>query len=325
MPTTFSVPFILLQATPRVYIARIPGKWLFGHSSPSLCIKSPKLGFQRKVNQLRAKAMANAVLDHEHAFPNALVLATSIEAFTEVSGEIAIPGRTRFLVVDGQHRLNAQEYSSYDAPYAVTIHMGLSPREMATLFLDINDKQRRVASSLRWDLYRLVNPEGKEFDTAAAELVYELATRKESPLFQRIDLTAERPDIPLNQASIAGEIRRLIQTKRFPLLNLDPDAQLEVLEGYLTAIRSLDPDKWDHLTSLYYQPKFLRPLMHLFGDIMLAIPGPITEVVAGQYVPFLERIDLADFDTPEWRAAGGRAGLKAYYERMRDRALAHPN
>lgn len=150
-------------------------------------------GFQRMVNETRSKQIARTVLDRNRAFPNAITLATNLKNFKFTDGEIAIPDKVKFLVVDGQHRLWAQKFSDMDGQYVCIIHLNKSEREMAELFLEINDNQRRVPSSLRWDLVRLVRPVKDEARVIAADLVFELATREDSPFFYSIDLTGERP------------------------------------------------------------------------------------------------------------------------------------
>ena len=113
---------------------------------------------------------------------------------------------------------------------------------MARIFLEINDTQRRVPASLRWDLDPLVNPTKDKYRTVAAQLVYELATRDGSPLLDRVDLTGEKSHPKLKQASIAPEIRTLVAKKNLPLRKLDFEGQYTAFHTYLSAIRSLDPD-----------------------------------------------------------------------------------
>ncbi|MFC1914805.1 DGQHR domain-containing protein, partial [Chloroflexota bacterium] len=178
-----------LQDTPRIYVAAILGGWLLDHATPSWRIENPIEGFQRVVREGRARDIALAVLDQHRTFPNSIVLATDGESFPLHGSDLSLPVNTRFLVVDGQHRLWAQHFSDYDALYSCVIHTGLSEVEMARLFLEINDTQKRVPSSLRWDLVRLVRPADDPESIGAVEMVFMLATDEESPLYQRIDLT----------------------------------------------------------------------------------------------------------------------------------------
>jgi hypothetical protein len=118
-------------------------------------------------------------------------------------------------VVDGQHRLWAQKFSQKDGRYACIIHLGKTEKEMAELFLEINENQRRVPSSLRWDLVRLVRPAGDESGIMAAELVLALVDREDSPFHISIDLTGEQKELTIKQGSLAPEIKTLVtRTKR---------------------------------------------------------------------------------------------------------------
>ena len=170
---------ILLQESPPVYVTVLSGQWLLKHTTPSWRSKDPKKGFQRIVREDRARQIARTVLDQGRTFPNAITLATNLKNFKREGDQIFIPTKVKFLVVDGQHRLWARTFSERDCQYACIVHLSKTEKEMAYLFLEINDNQRRVPSSLRWDLVRLVRPAGDEAAITASELVYELATRKE--------------------------------------------------------------------------------------------------------------------------------------------------
>jgi DGQHR domain-containing protein len=311
------VPYLPLQESPLIYVAIVQGKWLYAHSTPSLRIKDPQRGFQRLVDQKRARVIARNVLESHHTLPNAIIVAGRERDFPKEDGKLVLPDKTSFLVVDGQHRLNASLYSDYNAPYAVIIHLGLSREGMANLFLEINENQKRVPASLRWDLYRLIRPADDEFKIVAAEIVFELATRMGSPLLQRIDLTGEQPKIKLTQATIAPEIRRIVASKKLPLREIDFEAQLTAYTTYLSAIRSLDPDRWDVGESDYYQPKVMRGLFRLFGDFLEREKRPIGEITSTDYAARLEKIDTDEIQPEVLRRVGGTAGVKAIYDTMK--------
>jgi hypothetical protein len=83
--------------------------------------------------------------------------------------------------------------------------MDRTEQQMAALFLEINDNQRRVPSSLRWDLVRLVRSDDQA-TAMTADVVYELAQRKESPFYDvGIDLTGEKKELTIKQGSLAPE------------------------------------------------------------------------------------------------------------------------
>jgi DGQHR domain-containing protein len=314
MTKRLRVPGFVLQDSPRVYVMAFPGMWLLRHSTPSWRIRNPEKGFQRMVKEKRARAIAAGVLDQGRNFPNSLVLATNIEAFESVDGKLSVAGKIRFLVVDGQHRLWAQKFSEFHATYSCVVHMGLTRVQMAELFLEINDNQKRVPSSLRWDLVRLVRPKEDQFAIAASELVFELATDDESPLFQRIDLTGEQPEITLKQGSLAPEIKLLVSAKASPLRKLDFDSQYDVLVRYFASIRATDPDGWKSGKTPFYQARVVRMLIRLLPALIKKIGESPTSITPGKYKTLLAKIDKQSLSADAIRAAQGSAGMKEIYD-----------
>ena len=321
MPTpTVSVDGFELQSDPRVYVAAIAGKWLLQHTTPSWRIEDPQKGFQRVVKEERARQIALAVLEQRRTFPGAIVLATDKRDFVKQGATLLLPHKIKFLVVDGQHRLWAQHYSEYEATYACMIHVGLTEVEMARLFLEINDNQKRVPSSLRWDLVRLVQPEADPSGTAAVQLIYQLTTEKESPLYQRIDLTGEQAEISLKQSSLAPEIK-LIVSRRSPFHELSFDDQYNLLVQYLIAIRDLDVDTWGTPDSNYYRARVLRALLRLLPDLMSRIKGSPRELGFADFSKYLSRIDPKTLSQEDLRATQGNAGIKAITDQIRHQML----
>lgn len=311
------VPGFELQAAPLIYVAAFSGHWLLDRTTPSWRIRDPEKGFQRVVNEDRTRKIAIDVLNQGRTFPNAIVLATDRRVFDKVNGRLRVPPDVRFLVVDGQHRLWAQKFSSHAAQYACVVHMGLAEVEMAKLFLEINDNQKRVPSSLRWDLVRLVRPEDDPYAIATSELVWELANDRSSPLYQRIDLTGEQKEISLKQGSLAPEIKTLVSMKRPGLRELTFDMQYEVLVRYLTAVRSCDPDGWRAAESPFYKSRVLRVVLRLLPVIAKRIKRDPKEIQPAEYKKFLSRIDKDSLAPEAIRAAQGSAGMKQIFEVLR--------
>ena len=299
-----------LQENPSILCAMLPGDWLLQHTTPSWRIKEPQAGFQRMVRSERAKEIALAVLDQHRTFPNAIVLATDVDSIDVGSGQIEIPEDVRFLIVDGQHRLWAQNFSEFRASYACLIHTGLSVEGMASLFLEINDNQKRVPSSLRWDLVRLVRPEDDPEAIAASEVVYLLATERESPFFQRIDLTGEQSELQIKQGSLAPEFKSLL-SRRSPLRQYNFQQQYDVILQYSIAISQVDADKWGRPESAFFKARVLRALFRLLSDIVAARGD--SDLRAMSLMPYLERIDEKSLDPDRIRSVQGSAGMKAIY------------
>jgi DGQHR domain-containing protein len=314
------VPALQLQTSPPVYAAALSGKWLLNHTTPSWRIEDPIQGFQRIVNEERAKQIARTVLDRERAFPNAITLASDIKDLQRSGDNLILPEKARFLVVDGQHRLWAQRFSTRDAQYACIIHLNKAEKEMAELFLEINDNQRRVPSSLRWDLVRLVKPEGDEASIMASELVFALVERQDSPFYYAIDLTGEKKDVSVKQGSLAPEIKTLItRTRKVPNNGFEEYATL--LIRFFSAVRSLDPKGWGDTSSTYYKARVLRALIRVLIDIVLGA-NTISGLPAAAFLELLKKIDPATLSEEKIRAAQGSAGVTDLYEAMKEQVFA---
>jgi DNA sulfur modification protein DndB len=307
------IPGIVLRDSPAVYLAAFPGRWLLDHSTPSRRIDDPKKGFQRIVKEQRAKEIARTVLDTQRTFPNAITLATTAKTFNVEDAVLHVPDSAKFLVVDGQHRLWAQKYSKIEGTYPSIIHMDRTEQQMAELFLEINDNQRRVPSSLRWDLVRLVRRDDQS-TAITADIVYALADRKDSPFYSGIDLTGERKDITIKQGSLAPEIKTLVN-RHLRRVGGDYDDYLNLLIRFFVAIRSLDPDGWGDPQSTFYKARVLRALIRVLSDLLntRGIAALTTETLRD----FLGKIDRATLSDPEVRRMQGSAGVQDLYTQMK--------
>lgn len=313
-------PAILLQPSPPVYVTVLPGRWLLKHTTPSWRSKDPMKGFQRIVREERAKQIARTVLDQGRTFPNAITLATNLKDFKREGDKISIPTRVKFLVVDGQHRLWAQAFSERDCQYACIVHLKKTEKEMAELFLEINDNQRRVPSSLRWDLVRLVRPAGDEAAVTASELVYELATQKESPFYFAIDLTGEQKDVSIKQGSLAPEIKTLV-SKAKKTHNPTFEEYIALLIRFFAAIRSLNPQGWGDPGSTYYKARVLRALVRLLVDIVTNA-NSLEDITAELLLAELRKIDPVTLSDERVRAAQGSAGVMDLYKEIKNQVFA---
>jgi DGQHR domain-containing protein len=318
--TELRVAAIRLQDAPPVYVTVIPGKWLLKHTTPSWRLEDPEKGFQRIVKKPRAEEIARTVLDKGRAFPNAITLATNAREFKQEVDKLVLPERTKFLVVDGQHRLWAQKFSNREGQYACIVHLNKTEQQMAELFLEINDNQRRVPSSLRWDLVRLVRPKGSEIEVMTSELVYDLSTRADSPFYVLIDLTGEKTETSVKQGSLAPEIRTLIsKTRKRSGAGFDEYSAL--LIRFFSAVRSLNPTGWGDSKSTYYKTRVLRALVRVLAD--LAVDAQTFDRLTAEFLLVsLKKINPDTLSEERVRTAQGAAGVAQLYQEMRSQVFA---
>jgi hypothetical protein len=195
--------------------------------------------------------------------------------------------------------------------------MGLSEVDMARLFLEINDNQKRVPASLRWDLVRLVRPEGDLGSMAAVDLVYLLATEEGSPLFQRIDLTGEQQELALKQSSLAPEFKHLLRGTGSPLRGLSTEEAFAFMAKFFAVLRALDPGGWRRQESIFYKARIIRAMLRLIPDIIEQTAKNAKNMTATDLRAVLERIDPQTLTSEQIRAAQGSAGIAAIAELIR--------
>lgn len=316
-PASLSVPGVVVQEDPAVYLAVLPGKWLLDHSTPSWRIEDPHKGFQRIVKKERARAIARTVLEGGRAFPNSLTLATTTREYETIDNRIVFPGAARLLVVDGQHRLWAQHHSEFDGRYPCVIHMNRTERDMAALFLEINDNQRRVPSSLRWDLVRLVRP-GDPAAVLTAEVVFELATRKESPFYAvGIDMTGEKP-LTIKQGSLAPEIRSIVGKHKRREGDANLEAWTALFVRFFVAIKSVD-GRWGTTESPFFRARVLRALLRVLADLLSS--SSMDALTTPRLREYVQRIEVSTLAPEVVRRVQGAAGVKDLYLQMKQQML----
>lgn len=204
------------------YIAKIPAGDLMSISTSSVARynKDGKLkGSQRQLDISRLKLIANFIKSEEMSFPTSILLAANVNSegaiieqpnkrwkVTQTSTldvyEIEIPDGISSIVIDGQHRLNAFNYTE-DAYRKIevvcSIFLDLPNPYQAYLFATINGNQKRVDKSLALELFGY-DVEDKPTETWSPEKLAVYLTRNfnfksDSPLFQRIKLAPLFTDI----------------------------------------------------------------------------------------------------------------------------------
>ncbi|MBS1767660.1 MAG: DGQHR domain-containing protein [Acidobacteria bacterium] len=312
--STLFTAFEYQQTPSKIVVASIPGDWLLDHVVPSLRKEDTEKGFQRLVNLSRTKAIADSVIKQGRSFPNAVVLATKSNSYNIKNGSLALSDKASFLVVDGQHRLYSQRHSDIIQNYVCMIHFGLDERKMAELFIEINNNQKRVPSSLRWDLMRLVRSDDDPYEALTSDLIFELNMTEDSPLFLCIDLTGENKNLTLSQGSISPEIHKLVKSKKSPLHELSFEVQALCFKRYFTAMKECDPDGWRAGTSNLYRNRVIRALLIVLPRIIQTISKSVESISALDYLAYLGKIPLDDLSDQKIKDKQGSAGIRDIVE-----------
>jgi len=182
---------------------------------------------------------------------------------------------------------------------------------MARLFVEINDNQKRVPSSLRWDLVRLVRADGNEANVRASDLAESLNSEERSPLYQRIDMTGEQAQLTIKQGSLAPELATLVRSKKGAFQAEGFEGQLDILIKWFDAIRDRDPDDWKTGESPLHTARVLRALVQLLPRALRELEGSPRNMSAKEFFRLTKRIRLAELDNAVIRTMHGNAGIAA--------------
>ncbi|TKW62127.1 MAG: DGQHR domain-containing protein [Gemella sp.] len=130
--------------------------------------EDPIKGFQRTLNETRAKDIAKYLDEFKGVIPSAIILSAQDNAevsFDRKKGEFSFEtNENSFMVLDGQHRLFGLIKAEHDYDIPVIIFNKLNITQEVTLFIDINSTQKGVPTTLLLDIKNLSGRETKKED-----------------------------------------------------------------------------------------------------------------------------------------------------------------
>lgn len=270
-------------------------------------------GYQRILNETRAKRLADYLLDGHKALeaflPTSIFLATDkLLPFDEDTNTVRIDPEKigPFNVVDGQHRIRGlvlaaekdESLNEFEVP--VNIAVNLDVVSQMAHFLIVNTTQRSVDRAIeqqivarltemiefqktpvlpRW-IQRQVD---KGEDSRALQIVQYLNEEKASPWYGKIRMANDDDsagDATINQKSFVTSLKKHVLTPSNPISgeNWSADKQKRVLENYWKAIENLLVEAGDDSSVI-----FKTNGLHMFHSASPAI--------------FLHLANLRDFKT----------------------------
>lgn len=105
-------------------------------------------------------------------------------------GEFRFPTeKTKFIIVDGQHRLAGLLSSSQsDFEMPITLFFNQSLSNISKMFSDINGKQKQVNRSVIYDLYQNIDETSISEERDYAQIIRQLNGETNSPLYKQIKM-----------------------------------------------------------------------------------------------------------------------------------------
>ena len=160
---------LVRQGSHSFYTLTVPSDVLARTCTVTTRKEDPRQGFQRELDEKRAREIAQYIDEGLGTIPNSIVLSAQPSAELRIIGRgktvefIDRPGA--FLILDGQHRVFGFSKAKTQLRVPVVIYNGLSRRDESRLFIDINTKQRPVPAQLLLDIKRLAEIEDSSEET----------------------------------------------------------------------------------------------------------------------------------------------------------------
>lgn len=163
-PEVISATFSLItQNDYKFYSLTLPSDVIGDTCFVTTRYEDPDEGFQRRLDEKKAKEIAEYIDQGFGTIPNAIVISAqaAAELIVKPGGRALQFNRhpKAFLVIDGQHRAWGYKMAKSHLRVPVIIYQGLSRKEETRLFIDINTKQRPVPNELLLDIKHLADLE----------------------------------------------------------------------------------------------------------------------------------------------------------------------
>jgi DGQHR domain-containing protein len=250
-------------------------------------IERHEKAFQRQLNRQKVRQIVNfyETAVSQPLIPGTVLLFTEETLRFEPIGASASMGNlgephSKYLVIDGQHRLAALYFFQRKHPEQIdqvevpcVLFDGKSADFATEMFVIINSTHTKINKSHLVDLYEKVSWETPE-KKFAARLVNHCYEEADSPLRYRINRLGgrSRQEKWVLQSELFNELHKVVQThsalfdKRF---RMRADRAYELLRDYLKAAREVMEPVWgENDKFMFTRDVTLKALIRVFGDLL---------------------------------------------------------
>lgn len=195
--------------------------------------EDPIEGFQRVLDKKRAMQIAHYIDEEGGTIPSAIILSAQEIADVEVIGK----GRTieftidpkSFLIIDGQHRVYGFSLAKSTLRIPVIIYTGLTKKEEAILFIDVNSKQKSVPTELLLDIKRMAEREGS-VEQILRDIFDTFDESPDSILLGKLS-PREKAKNKISRVTFNGSMASALKT----FGNKEPDEIYRILNNYISS------------------------------------------------------------------------------------------
>lgn len=254
---------LVTQGRYRFYTLAMPSDVLADNCFVDRQAQNPKAGFQRLLDERRAKDIADYIDSGFGSIPGAIVLSAQREAeleYTRTTRTLRFSAHPRaFLVLDGQHRVYGFSMARAKLRVPVVIYNGLSTSDETKLFMDINTKQRPVPNELLLAIKHLAKAETTQ-EALFRDVFDRFADQPQSPLLGLMS-ASERRTGRISRVTFNAALRPIFES----LGDSDASHVYEVLSAYIHAW--LSGLRENGLEGQIVNPTVFRATMLLFPAV----------------------------------------------------------
>ncbi|MBS4218324.1 DGQHR domain-containing protein [Bacillus sp. FJAT-49711] len=264
----YSLATILVtQGKYRYYIASMPSEYLKDTCFTVTRDEDPLEGFQRRLDENRAKEIAEYIDVENGSIPTAIILSAQEEAQLEHntrSKTISFSKKGKsFLVIDGQHRVWGFMKAISSVRVPVVIFEGLSRIEEAQLFIDINTTQQKVPDALLLDVKRLLQNETED-EKRCSDLFEQFFTTKGSILKGHL-VRAETQSGKISRKLFNSSVKEVLNNR---LGEVDIDKSYIAINNYLRAFNEVFKEIDEGLKNHIYRPVVFQGILNISSNVI---------------------------------------------------------
>lgn len=222
--------------------------------------EDPEAGFQRTLDRKRAESIRDYI-EHGGVIPGSIVLSAqdASNLFYDSKKKTIqfdiVPGG--FLIIDGQHRVFGFRLSTKKLRVPVVIFSGLSKRDEARLFIDINTLQKSVPNELLLDIKKLAETETET--EAQTNSIFDHYNSTSSCYLSGLLSPREKATDKITRATFLAAFKPLI--KQYSQIDLEKLTQ--IFDSYLQGFASSVPQGVDFRQSVA-KPVIFRGVAAVF-------------------------------------------------------------
>lgn len=290
---------LLSQGQHRFYTLSMPSDVLAESCMVEPRYADPAEGFQRALDEKRARDIAAYIDSGLGTIPSSIVLSAQPEAdlqYNRTNRTLSFKRLARsFLILDGQHRVYGFRLATSKLRVPVVIYNGLTRTEEARLFMDINTKQRPVPNELILDIKRMAETESNS-ESLMRDIFDSFNTEQSSPLFGLMS-PYERKKGKISRVTFNGALKPVLDTFAGASTSYVYDVLRSYFESCLGGLRQND------LSDLITNPTMFKALVILFPFVAEKVSDRHKQKFTLEHFdeilcPMFERVRRSDLANP---------------------------